>query len=214
MTSHKLIVAVEGPCCAGKTTLSRGLLHRLTDLAVAHVVCYADHVGGGRNLPPPVPVSQAEDADGLGELIRIENDRTRAALTAACDVILLDRGLHTLLAHRHAIQQVTGLPLLTAARRLLAASHHRSWPNLVLYLDAPQEAVHHRNNGRFPATSIFINPQYNTAFRSYFARLAGQPPPPQVVWLDATREPATLVKTAETQIRQLQPDHHEEDHTW
>jgi uridine kinase len=33
-------VAVEGPCCAGKTTLSRALLSELTDIAVVHIRCY------------------------------------------------------------------------------------------------------------------------------------------------------------------------------
>jgi uridine kinase len=46
-----LIVALEGPCCAGKTTLSRLLARELADLSVALVPCYADHAGGGRFLP-------------------------------------------------------------------------------------------------------------------------------------------------------------------
>lgn len=211
MTNRKLIVAVEGPCCAGKTTLSRGLLRRLADLPAAHIVCYADHVGGGRHLPRPVPDSLDEDTAGLSELIRIERDRTHAALASAHRVILADRGMHTLLAHRQAIGHLTSLALLPAAQRLLAASHLTSWPGLVLYLDVPQNAVHDRNHGKFPADSIFINDEYNEAFRRYFTDLATGWPPPQVVWLEATRDPATLVSIAEARIRQLLPDHDEED---
>lgn len=209
MAPH-LVVAVEGPCCAGKTTLSRGLLARLADLGVAHVPCYADHVGGGRHLPPAVPATLTEDAAGITDLIRIEHDRTRAALASANRVILADRSLHTLLAHRCGIEQVTGLACREPAGRLLAVAPLNSWPNLVLYLDVPQQAVHDRNNGKFPTNSILIDPTYNTAFRSYFDRLTTQPPPPTVVWLDATRHPTTLLNTADTQIRKLLP-HHEED---
>lgn len=150
-------------------------------MPITHVVCYADHVGGGRHLPRAVPGSLAEDAAGLAELIRIERDRTRAALVSTSRVILADRGLHTLLAHRNGITQVTSLACLGPAERMLAASQMPSWPDLVIYLDIPQSAVHDRNKGKFPADSIFINPAYNQAFRSYFARLAGQAPPPQVV---------------------------------
>jgi thymidylate kinase len=211
MTHRRLIVAVEGPCCAGKTTLSRSLIHRLADQPAAHVVCYADHVGGGRHLPPPVPSTLTQDAAGLTELIRIERDRTSAALASTNPVILADRGLHTLLAHRHAIGHLTGLDFLPPAQRLLAASHLTSWPELVLYLDLPQEAVHDRNHGKFPADSIFINQDYNAAFRRYFTRLAAGPPPPHLVWLEATHDPATLVSAAEAHIRRHLPNRHEED---
>ena len=48
--------ALEGPCCAGKTTLARLLIPELPRLAVTVVPCYADHAGGGgscrvRRLP-------------------------------------------------------------------------------------------------------------------------------------------------------------------
>jgi hypothetical protein len=51
MTGQPRVVALEGPCCAGKTTLGRLLVGALSDLRVAFVPCYADHAGGGRFLP-------------------------------------------------------------------------------------------------------------------------------------------------------------------
>jgi len=128
------IVAVEGPCCAGKTTLSRGLLRDLTGLTVAHVRCYSDHVGGGRFLPRPVPLSLDEDANGLRELIQIERDRTTSALSSTDVLILMDRGAHTLLAHRYALERVTGLACFEPAQRVLTQSQIPSWPDLVLYV--------------------------------------------------------------------------------
>ncbi len=69
-------VAVEGPCCAGKTTLSRGLLERDDRASRSrHVHCYADHVGGGRFLPRPVPESVPEDQAAIRALLQIEAER-------------------------------------------------------------------------------------------------------------------------------------------
>jgi thymidylate kinase len=202
MPTHHRIVSVEGPCCAGKTTLSRGLLSELTALKVAHVRCYADHVGGGRFLPRPEPTSVAEDAAGLATLVEIERERTAAALSGQWDLILADRGLHTLLAHRYAIEQITGLACFHPAQRFLDESPLPSWPHLVLYLDVPQTTVLDRNRGKFPTDSIFIQDAYNRSIREFFRQLAAGSTP-TVVWLDATRDPTELIELAKAQVNDL-----------
>jgi thymidylate kinase len=172
----------------------------LTNLTVAHVRCYADFVGGGRHLPNAVPATLEEDAAGLTELIRLEWARTEAALHSDSDLILLDRGANTLLAHRYAIERVTGLECFGPAQRAVSEAQLRSWPDLVLYLDVPQEVVHERNRGKFPPDSIFIDAQFNAGIRAYFAGITGQQ---QILWLDATLDPAKLVKLADAEVRQL-----------
>ncbi len=124
-------VAIEGPCCAGKTTLARTLLDCLADLAVCSVPCYADHVGGGRFLPPPVPTSLAEDEVGLQALLMIENERLAGPRAGQYDAALLDRSVHTLLAHRYAIDQLTGLGCYEPALKTLSLSATPVWPSLV-----------------------------------------------------------------------------------
>lgn len=52
-----------------------------------------------------------------------------------------------------------------------------------MYLDLPQQAVEGRNNGKFPPGSIYTDPGFNAAIRSYFLRLAGQNAP-RLAWLD------------------------------
>jgi thymidylate kinase len=193
---------VEGPCCAGKTTLAHELLRRLSGLAVAHVKCYADHVGGGRYLPRPVPTSLSEDRRGLRNLLGVEADRVAFARARPHDLILMDRSVHTLLGHRLAIERMTGLRCFATARRALARSAAPAWPDLVIYLDVPQESVHSRNHGKFAADSIFINAEYNAAFRAYFAGLTRQDQP-RMCWLDATRDAVGLGDLAEAQIRRL-----------
>jgi thymidylate kinase len=201
-TTGKPWVAVEGPCCAGKTTLSRGLLSELTDLTISHVRCYADHVGGGRYLPRPVPESLPEDRDAVGALLTIEADRVASARAEPGDLALMDRSVYTLLAHRYALQRVTGMPCFAPAERVIARSEAPAWPDLVLYLDVTQQAILDRNRRKFPPDSIFINTEFNAGIRAYFTDTTDREDTP-VVWLDATLDPAKLLKIAEVHIREL-----------
>lgn len=195
-------VAIEGPCCAGKTTLGQGLLRVLSDLSVSYVQCYADHVGGGRFLPRPVPRALAEDRTALQALLAVESERNARARSQPNDVVLMDRSVYTLLAHRYALERITRLKLSLPAQAILAKSDTPAWPDLVLYLDLPQEAIPYRNNGKFDTGNVFIDPHYNAGVRSFFEALAdsGQA---SLLWMDAMLGPAELQDTAEIQIRKL-----------
>jgi hypothetical protein len=70
----------------------------------------------------------------------------------------------------------------------------------VLYLDLPQDAVQHRNPGKFPPGSIYTDPGFNAAVRAYFRRLAGGKAP-RVAWLDATLDLPELTRLAVARIR-------------
>jgi thymidylate kinase len=199
VTAQPYIVALEGPCCAGKTTLGRLLLQKLCDLAVAFVPCYADHVGGGRFLPRQEADSAAEREQALRLLLLIEGERL-AAVPSGCGVILADRSVHTLLANSYALQRMTGTGFLAPSARLLRSSSIPAWPDLILYLDLPQDAVQGRNPGKFPPGSIYTDPDFNAAVRAYFRRLADQETP-HIAWLDATLELPELARLAVARIR-------------
>jgi thymidylate kinase len=194
-----LIVALEGPCCAGKTTLSRLLAWELADLSVALVPCYADHAGGGRFLPRQEADTVAEREQALRRLLLVEAGRL-ARVPQGCDVVLEDRSVHTLLAHSYTLQLKTGTDFLGPSLRLLESSPVPAWPGLVLYLDLPQAAVQQRNPGKFPPGSIYTDPGFNAAVRAYFRRLADRKTP-QVAWLDATLEVPALARLAAARIR-------------
>ena len=199
MTAQPCIVALEGPCCAGKTTLGRLLIQELCELAVTFVPCYADHAGGGRFLPRQQADTVAEREQALRQLLLIEAGRL-AQVPQACDVILEDRSVHTLLAHSYALQCRTGTGFLAPSARLLRSSPVPAWPDLVLYLDLPQDAVPERNPGKFPPGSIYTDPDFNATVRAYFRRLASRKTPP-VAWLDATLELPDLARLAAARIR-------------
>ena len=205
-TRHRRCVAIEGPCCAGKTTLSHGLLDVLTDLEICHARDYADHVGGGRFLPRPVPQSVAEDQAALHTLVEIEADRLACHHARPRALLLLDRSVYTLLAHRHAIEQVTGLPCFASAARIVDSSDALAWPDLVLYLDVTDQAIHDRNRGKFAPDNIFIDRRFNAGIRDFYTRATDRDAA-RVVWLDATLEIPKLVRTAETYVHQVLHDH-------
>jgi thymidylate kinase len=201
-TKHPpVVVAVEGPCCAGKTTLARRLATQVQGLTVTFIPCYADHVGGGRYLPAQGAATVPEREEALRQLLAVEASRLAQARPDS-DVILADRSVQTLLAHSYAMQVMTGVSFLAPSLRLLRSSAVPAWPDLVFYLDLPQPAVAGRNHGKFPPTSIYINPRFNAAVRAYFVRLAG-PNYPRVVWLDAMLNPVRLAHQAETLLRQM-----------
>ncbi len=193
-------VALEGPCCAGKTTLGRLLVQALRDLRVVFVPCYADHAGGGRFLPRQEAASIPEREHALHQILAIEAQRM-AFVPTGCDLILADRSVHTLLANSYALQRKTGTGFLAPSLRLLHSSPIPAWPDLVLYLDVPQDTIHRRNQGKFPPGSIYTDPAFNAAIRRYFRRLAGRKPP-RVAWLDATLDLPELTHLAAADIRQ------------
>jgi thymidylate kinase len=198
-TPQPCVVALEGPCCAGKTTLGRLLERNLPELTVALVACYADHAGGGRFLPRQEADSVAERERALRQLLMVEAGRL-ARVPDRCDVVLEDRSVHTLLAHSYALERMTGTGFLTPTLRLLRSSPVPAWPDLVLYLDLPQHAVRDRDQGKFPPGSIYTDPDFNAAIRAYFRRLAGRKSP-RVAWLDATLSLPELARLAAAHIR-------------
>ena len=172
MTAQPCIVALEGPCCAGKTTLGRLLIQELCELAVTFVPCYADHAGGGRYLPRQETDTVAEREQALRQLLLIEAGRL-AQVPQACDVILEDRSVHTLLAHSYALQRKTGIDFLTPSTRLLRSSPVPAWPGLVLYLDLPQDTD--QGGTRAPPARQHPHPRFHPPRRPY---IPPPPPPP------------------------------------
>lgn len=178
------VAALEGPCCAGKTTQGHGLLSSFGPTAVAHVMDYSDFAGGGRNLPPAVPASVDEERKCLSRFLQLEAERTAHCRDAR--QVLIDRSVHTLLAHCHALEHMTGAPYTSAAQTMLEHSNAPMWPQLIYYLDIPQQEILNRNHGKFPDGIIFINGSFNKGIRNYFRKLSVRRPG-LVVMVDAVR---------------------------
>jgi hypothetical protein len=97
-----LVVAVEGACFAGKTTLTRALGGAIGAGVIAE---YADL--GPLPAFPPAGVTAVRTA--LIRFLAVEAGRARAARALGRPVVLLDRCPLTLIAHEHAMAAM-GVP--------------------------------------------------------------------------------------------------------
>jgi len=194
-------VALEGPVCAGKTTLGRWLVEDLGRLNVGYVEDYAEHVGGGRFLPPPMPTSLAEEERALGRLLAIEADRTAHVRDpdSQWGLIIVDRSVHTLLAHCHALTRMRGIDFFGLAQRLISSSDAPLWPDRILYLDVTGSVIDARNAGKFQHGNLFVDTEFNVGFREYFVKLARRDDG-RVIWLDAAGPGILLQRLAKNHV--------------
>lgn len=216
VNTRPLRVGIEGPCCAGKTTLGQQLRMRFSDRTVHYVPDYSDYVGGGLFLPPALPRTLEEEARALWHFLGIEIERTREAWTAndPDGLILIDRSAHTLLAHCHALSHHTGTNYRAAAETIVGASPLPMWPDLIIYLDINEATLKRRYHGKFDKDSIFVNPIFNAGIRAYFEGIAGVSRP-RVAWLDADVDARLLSELAAAEFPQatacqpMREGHHE-----
>jgi hypothetical protein len=143
--------------------------------------------------------------DGPGDLVHVlPGGQPGAEVEELADPRLADqvphRSVHTLLANSYALERMTGIGFLAPSERLLRESPIPAWPDVIVYLDLPQDAVHERNNGKFPSGSIYIDAGFNAAIRAYSRRLAGRESP-RVAWLDTTLDPAELARLTRALLR-------------
>ena len=134
---------------------------------------------------------EAEHA--LKWLLGIERRRTAQARAAGnqLDVIILDRSVHSLLAHRYALEQIGRFNEFQAAWDFVEQTSIYCFPDIIIYLDIMGEIYESRNKGRFEKDSIFTNAAFNAGIRSYFQRLVNMSSP-YIIWLDATMDNASL----------------------
>jgi thymidylate kinase len=158
----------------------------------AFVRDYSDHVGGGRRLPPPLPGSLDDEERALIRFLDIEAERTTAARAGQQRITLIDRSVHTLMAHCFAVELMTGVAYAKLANNILSRSTIPLWPDIVVYLDIPNHDMTLRNKGKFPVGSLFMEPSFNLGIKSYFQNLLRDKSPPVVLWFDAAADRRTL----------------------
>ena len=169
MNGNIKVVAIEGPCRAGKTTLSSGLIEEYSHLKIGHVVDYAKFAGGGKNIPPPAnSLSLDEEKNALEFFLNIELER--ASHCQKSERIIIDRSVHTLLAHCYAIDNMNHLPYFKLAHSCIHSSEKPTWPHKIFYLDVSHEEIQRRNNGKFPQDSIYIDSEFNAWIKEYFIK--------------------------------------------
>ena len=194
-----LWMAIEGPCCAGKTTLGDALLERLGPGETTIIPDYADFVGGAAGMPDPDPACWPDERAAIDVLLDVENQRFRDHLPRQPPrQVLIDRSVLTLEAHCAGLDRrhPSRPPFAGRAAVMLAEDTRPGWPQATLYLDIPHEPQLARNDsGKFAPESIFMDPDYNVGFREWFRQEQERGERP-LAWISADAPPEAVLEQA------------------
>jgi thymidylate kinase len=196
-----LVIAIEGLCYAGKTTLAHVLAPIVSGVVIAEY--------GELAAPPPFPPRDLDDVTAaLKHFLRLEREWAAAARVANAPVVLLDRSPLTLIAHEHGIACL-GVPCDSrgAAEMYTTAAESREilTPDAYLYLHVPKAVAAARQARRGPIAAHLMHPQVRAgidrACRTYLTAL----PPWLYLELDGTAAPSALAATAASFLSELTP---------
>jgi thymidylate kinase len=167
-----LVLAVEGLCFAGKTTLTRALARHLGVPAAAE---YADLT----ELPPFPPSDQSAARTAISALLAAEARRSRQARACRSELVIYDRSPLTVIGHEHAMR-ARGVPAdpETAAAWFTAASTTGAilTPAAYIYLTVPDDAARQRQQARGHLPEHLVAPDVrDTLTRFYDACFAADP---------------------------------------
>ncbi|MFF2191704.1 hypothetical protein [Streptomyces sp. NPDC058157] len=195
-----MIIALEGPSYAGKTTALRHLrtLPSMADVLIMD--CYVKMIPRIEDIPRPSTESAAEQLAAFEAFMALEAQRVQAVVDHDGPVIL-DRSVDTLLAHAHAMDVIYGFGVHDRARALLGDLPHLA-PDHTLYLDVPLEtlALRRKAAGHTETEPDYFlhDPEFLTHARSYFCAGAHHPVTSETVTVPGDgcrRDTATVVQT-------------------
>lgn len=194
------VLALEGPCLAGKTSLARDFTAALrTCCNVVTIPCYVD-LAGELTLPPLDAFDAASQHDAVRFFLDVEHTRARILrLARSADLVLIDRSVDTLLAHVYALDNLHGTAALPGARQIVRDTPWVISPDLTLHLDVPSEAVRQRLSSRPGFPELLVREDFNHHFNEYFA-IQDQCVARCIVRLDATLPPQELTSRATRQV--------------
>ena len=173
------IVTIEGPSHAGKSTLLAQIERVLRRHDIKYLPDYVDAAGGPLRVPD-TPGTGIDEIQGLLFFLQVEVNRlgTVQQEMTLPSVCFLDRSVHTLLAHRYAVQTMRSVKCYDLALRIVSELCPSFYPGHIFYLDTPEEILAHRREERIKSASsevathlsglIFDDPEYNVNFRRYF----------------------------------------------
>jgi thymidylate kinase len=188
--SVRSFVALEGPVCAGKTTVAKSLGSVCTRV----VPEYLDLPGAASRVGVDVPAA----GDGLRRLrLLLEIERHRVLHLPRVGSILLDRSVFTLIAYEAGLAAMSAANVLSAAAGEVANAIERGGvvlPGRVMYLDCPAASCRERAAAAGMQTPAFLfDTAFRGGFRQVFVRLE-LAAPGTVLFVDADRSEGDVVK--------------------
>ncbi|WDO08501.1 hypothetical protein ME763_24280 [Streptomyces murinus] len=198
-----LIIALEGPSYAGKSTAVRHLRHTTLGSRAFVSDCYVRHVAHHDDIPPARTDSAAAQLAAFERFMEIEATRVAGAVTSGRQFVILDRSVDTLLAHAYALDALFGYgvhhQLRDRLRTLLFLRPHHT-----LYLDVPAETLHLRRKtaGHTAAESEYFlhEPGFLRHARDYFVHTPRRPVTRELTVLAADAGPDDVARAVEALV--------------
>jgi thymidylate kinase len=195
------VIAVEGLCFAGKTTLARALARRLGAWLGAE---YA----GITALPPFPPATSAAARARLSALLAAEAVRASRARAAGTRLAVFDRSPLSVVGHEHAMR-AHGVPAdpQAAATWFARAADAGAilQPDAYLYLTVPDEEFRQRQRNRGQLPEHLIAPGVRSALSEFYAACFQAAGPGRVLTLDGTAPAASLAAQAAAFVAAIPP---------
>jgi len=186
----KRAIAIEGPVCAGKTTV----LEKLKNRGISVVEEYSEYVDSAtRDFPKFPPKDEEAAKDSFRFFFELETKRKQDMEASGNHQIALDRSIYTLLAFEVGALSITGINILPWATEYL--EEHRDEiiiPEQVVYMDVPAEVSRERaDEGNIPIAPFLLTKEFNDGFRDFFLALKDKAPD-LIDIVDATKEPEEI----------------------
>jgi thymidylate kinase len=147
---------------------------------------YCKIVGGGKNLPSPLPLSLEEEELALQTFSSLDLARRHHIQESGRPSALIDRSIHSLLAHCYALQEITDKHYYYLAQKIINVDRNFIDPDVVIYLDVPWEIAGTRNVQSVRREPVFVDYKFNILLREYFVKLKGIEKKP-IYFLDSTK---------------------------
>ncbi|MFG2112812.1 hypothetical protein ACGFRB_09265 [Streptomyces sp. NPDC048718] len=198
-----LIIALEGPSYAGKSTAIRHLRHTTPGSRAFVSDCYVKHIDHRDDIPLARTDSAAAQLAAFERFMEIEATRVAEAAASGRQLVILDRSVDTLLAHAYALDALFGYGVHHQLRdRLRRLPFLR--PHHTLYLDVPAETLHLRRKtaGHTAAESEYFlhEPGFLGHARDYFVHTPRQPVTRELTVLAADAGPHDVAQAVEALV--------------
>lgn len=196
-----MIVGIEGPVLAGKSSLVRMLLPTLAEQGISADACpcfVEAATSMDLALPPIEPTVVTEQVAAVRFYLGIDNARRDGR---AGDLLLLDRTAWTLVAHTAALAAVGKIPAVAFDDDTAIALRAMS-PRELIYLDVAPATQRLRAAHRDPMPAILLDERFNAAFRRFFddAKRNGDT---NCLWIQGDDHPLAVRDSAATHITRL-----------
>jgi thymidylate kinase len=162
-----MVIGIEGPVLAGKTTLIRSLTS-LDPKRFHEIQEYVAYAEGAEKFPYFPPANRKEALLSLGFFTDLEERRHTDRVKNDTKVIeLFDRTIFTLAAFEHAARLRSGVDIAQEAIEMLF-QHREWWPNHIILIKlAPVEIMRRQSLTTHKRGALFIDQEFNERFIAF-----------------------------------------------